>query len=359
LSTGWFDLVSGAARGPAASAARAGLRALSVPFAAGARLRRWLYRRGVLQMHRATIPVISVGNICVGGTGKTPLVEYLARGLMERSRRPAVIMRGYRARPGESGDEASMLRAAFGAGVAVIEDPFRVRGCETAVVEAGADVAILDDGFQHLALCRDLDVVVVDATNPFGFGRLLPAGCLREKPSALRRADAIVITRAQLVPKPDLDALHARLAATAPDAYVLESEYTPHALAGLDGAQRSLEELRGAPVAAFSGIGNPHAFGLTLRRLGARIVLAKRYADHHPFSHAEISWVLEEAARRGAVFVLTTRKDAQRIPTEACARSGAPPVCVVDARLTIRAREPELWDLVARALGETPGAKTP
>jgi len=350
VSTEWFDLVSGSATGAKATLARAGLRALSVPFAAAAGLRRWLYRRGVLASRRAPVPVISVGNITVGGTGKTPLVEYLARGLIERDRKPGIVSRGYKACPGSSGDEASMLRGDLGADVAVVEDPVRHRGCLRAVEEFAADVIVLDDGFQHLALERDVDIVTVDATNAFGFGRLLPAGCLREPPRELRRADCVVVTRTDLVPAADITGLRGRLVEIAPDVLVVESTYAPRQLVGRDGEAREASDLDGARVAAFCGIGNPYAFGMTLRRQGAEVVLARRFADHHDFTRDEILSVFEEARSRSADMVVTTQKDMTRITPALMDGVDGPPLFVLRARFRVRSGEKELWGLIGRAL---------
>jgi tetraacyldisaccharide 4'-kinase len=350
VSSRWFDLVSGNATGTKASLARAGLGVLSVPFAAASGLRRWLYRGGVLRQRRAPIPVISVGNITAGGTGKTPLVEYVVKGLVLRGRRPGVVTRGYGAKRGRSGDEATMLRSNVGAVVGVIEDANRYRGCVRAAQEYSADVAVLDDGFQHLALDRDLDIVVLDATNAFGFGRLLPAGCLRERPEHVARAHVVVITRSDLVPDEDLCALRDELSVLAPEAFVVHAVYRTTVLEGLDGSTRAPESIRDVSMAAFCGIGNPYAFGMTLRRLGAELVLAKRFPDHHVFTQKELIAVFQEAASRGAELVVTTQKDAARIPREHWENTGGIPVYVVRGEFALLDREKDLWKLITMAL---------
>lgn len=350
MRSGWFEIVSGARTGAGASLARAGLAALAVPYAAATWARAWLYRHSILAAGGAGIPVISVGNITVGGTGKTPLVEHLARGLVARGRRPAVVMRGYAATAGSGSDEAAVLRANLGDGVPVVEDPDRRRGAETAAREFGADVAVLDDGFQHLRLRRDLDVVALDATSPFGFGRLLPAGCLRESPRALARAGVIVVTRTELPPERDVENLREHVRLFAPEALVAASTYAPVRLEPLAAdAGAALEDLDGARVAAFCGIGNPHAFGMALRRVGADVVLAERFADHHPFTRDELARVAGEAAARGAALVLTTQKDAARIDPGAWP-GGAPPLYVVRAEFAFADGEEEFWAAVERAI---------
>jgi tetraacyldisaccharide 4'-kinase len=361
LRSEWFDVVSGARRGAGAAFARGVLRALSVPYAVATGARRWLYDAGIVGSARAAVPVLSVGNITVGGTGKTPLVEHLARRLVSRGRRPAVVMRGYGASAAGGSDEATLLRANLGDGVAVVENPNRFEGVQTAARESGADVAVLDDGFQHLALARDLDIVALDATSPFGFGRLLPAGCLREGPAALARAHVIVITRADLPPEADVAELRAHVGRLAPAAGVAESVYAPARLEPLSGeagpALADLANLDGARAAAFCGIGNPYVFGMTIRRLGARLVYSKRFADHHPFSGGELADVAREAGARRADVVLTTQKDAARIPRGAWP-DGSPPLCVLRAEFAFRDGEREFWKAVAGAIAP-PADRTP
>jgi tetraacyldisaccharide 4'-kinase len=345
LKAEWFDIVSGARKGSGAAFARGALRALSIPYAAVTGARKLLYDTGIFAVRHASIPVLSVGNITVGGTGKTPLVEHLARGLATRGLRPAIVMRGYGATAWGS-DEATLLRTNLGEGVAVIENANRFEGVERATGEFGADVAVLDDGFQHLALARDLDIVAVDATSPFGFGRLLPAGCLRETPAALARAQMIVLTRADLAPGADVAEIRAHVERIAPEARVAESVYAPVRIEVLSGeAGLDLAALDGLKVSAFCGIGNPYAFGMTIRRTGAKLVYSKRFADHHPFSEDELGDVAGSAITRGAEIVLTTQKDAARIPKEGWPE-GAPPLCVLRAEFAFREGESEFWEAV-------------
>jgi tetraacyldisaccharide 4'-kinase len=347
----WLDIVSGARSGAAAAAARLGLGALAIPYAGGVRVRRWLYSRGLFRTRRSCVPVISVGNITAGGTGKTPIVEHLARGLASRGRKPGVVMRGYRTGRGTKSDEATILRANLGEGVPVIENPNRHDGAETAACIHGADVVVLDDGFQHLALARDLDILALDATSPFGFGKLLPAGCLRERPGQLARADVVIVTRADIPPAEEVAGLREKACALAPGALVLESTYRPARLetpAGDEGPP--LEDIRHERVAAFCGIGNPHAFGVAVRRLGAEVVLAKSFPDHHPFTGDDLEAVAREAGNRAARLVLTTQKDAARIDPAGWP-DGAPPLHVLRAEFAFAGDgEPAFWARVEEAL---------
>src|SRR5438876_5539483 len=187
------DLISGRARGVGSSLCRLALSVASGPYGSAVHLRNWCYDRGWLPTHRPPVPVISVGNLTAGGTGKTPCVEYLARFLQARGLRPAVLSRGYRGN-GRPNDEALILEANL-PDVPHLQGKDRVTRASQAVRVFGADVLILDDGFQHRRLRRDLDLVLIDAMNPWGHGRLLPRGLLREPISSLRRADAVIVTR--------------------------------------------------------------------------------------------------------------------------------------------------------------------
>ncbi len=227
-----LDILSGQAKGPWPTALRGVLTAAEVPYAVLMRLRRWAYRKELLPSFDPGVPVISIGNLTTGGTGKTPMVAWVVRRLRRICQRPAVLTRGYKAQAGRS-DEAVMLRlqlqrppgslpaaseevaAAIPTEVPVFIDPHRVAAAKAAVA-AGADVLVMDDGFQHLRLKRDLDIVLVDATCPLGFEHVLPRGLLREPPSALAAADALVITHADLLDASSLAALRKRLTFLAP-----------------------------------------------------------------------------------------------------------------------------------------------
>lgn len=231
-------------------------------------LRGALYERGWLPAERVEVPVISIGNLSAGGTGKTPFTIWLAEELLSRGRRPGVVSRGYRSGEGEN-DESRMLAGRLPS-VERIENPERAAGARD-LIARGADVILLDDGFQHRRLRRDLDLVLIDATRPWGLpseseGRapvraLLPRGLLREKPPALARADALVITRSDQVPAETLAELEASLIEQAPGPAILHAVHRPRRLRDVDGGSHELEELDGREVDLASGIGNPDAFG--------------------------------------------------------------------------------------------------
>jgi tetraacyldisaccharide 4'-kinase len=319
---------------------RGGLRVLSWGWALATRARRALFAAGLRKTRRLSVPVLCVGNIAAGGTGKTPFVIWLVRRLRDAGRTPGVLARGYGARAaGRDGlnDEGAVLAEALGADLPQGQggDRFRV-GSRLLADNPQVDVLVLDDGFQHLALGRDLDIVLLDATRPFGFGHLLPRGLLRERPQALRRAGAVVITRAERVDAAALAALEERVRALTA---------APIAVARTRPARDGAEEgLRGARVLACSGIGNPEAFEGTLADLGAEVVARRVLPDHGVLPAGGWPDLLAEASAAGAECIAITRKDAvkyERLP------SG---VTVVDVEMEIERGAEDLLVAIRAAL---------
>jgi tetraacyldisaccharide 4'-kinase len=303
-------LVDGTACGPSAAAARGLLAALALPYCAAVAARNRAYDTGLLPSRAARVPVVSVGNLTLGGTGKTPLVAWVAHRLRDQGRRPAVVSRGYAARPGETSDEAAEL-AILVPGLTHVADRDRVAAAGAAAA-AGADVVVLDDGFQHRRLHRDLDIVAVDATDPFGCGHLFPRGLLREPLAGIRRADAIVLTRATSVDAGRRAEVRAALAAAAGrdrQPAWMEAEHLPVGLRTASGTVRPLDDLRGRRVVGFAGIGNPAAFRSTLTTLGADVVAFHRYPDHHAYDADDLRQLAGQAAGARAELVATTLKD--------------------------------------------------
>ncbi len=304
----YLALVRGEARGPWPALQRLALGAASLPYRAAVRLRNLAYDRGWRRVERAAVPVVSVGNLTVGGTGKTPCVEYVARLYRERGLRVAVLSRGYGSESGPN-DEALVLEENL-PDVPHLQGADRAALARAAVEELESEVLVLDDGFQHRRLARDLDLVLLDATNPWGGGRLLPRGLLREPPSALRRAGALILTRCDQVPAEERESLRQRVARLAPGVPVAETTHRPVALVNSEGDEAPLELLRECPVAAFCGVGNPEAFRRTLADLGADVVAFRAYPDHHAYTRADVD-ELRAWARTlppGCVAV-TTQKD--------------------------------------------------
>ncbi|WP_337175930.1 tetraacyldisaccharide 4'-kinase [Paludisphaera sp.] len=302
----YLKLVRGESRGPLAALARAGLSLGAIGYGVGVGLRNRRFDRGV-DVHRAAVPVVSVGNLTLGGTGKTPMVERLARWYRERNVRVCLLSRGYGGADAVN-DEALVLEENL-PDVPHLQGPDRVRLAEIAVNELESELLILDDGFQHRRLARDLDVVLLDALGPFGLGRLFPRGLLREPASSLRRAGVVVVTRADLVPDDRRAEIRDQARRHAPDAPILEARHTPRDLVDGDGESSPLDGLAGRAVAAFCGIGNPEGFRRTLEGLGCRVVDLRPFPDHHPYSADDVADLARWADSAGAELVLTTQKD--------------------------------------------------
>ena len=309
------------------------------------------YRRGWLTSARLPVPVVSVGNLTFGGTGKTPTVIALVRDLVRHGRHPAVLTRGYgrlRAEPmvvvgpnpetgpDRAGDEPLELAARL-PGVPVIIDADRVRGATTALAR-NADVLVLDDGFQHLRIARDLDVVLIDAGDPWGGGHLAPRGRLREPVAGLGRADAVLVTKVSGADDPVVAEVRRVVAHRAPHAPVLAARLEPCAVRSPEGAAGP-EILDGARVLAVAGLGRPAGFAESLRAAGAEVVATRWFPDHHRFDASELDEALAAAAAVGAV-VATTAKDAVKMPAGAA-------VWVVEVRMTpLDGGWGELWTLL-------------
>ena len=305
-----LDILSGQRGGARAALARAALRAAAGPYAAGMRLRRWLYRRGVLPRRSAGAPVVCVGNLTVGGTGKTPMVAWVVALLKEAGRHPAILTRGYRSGGGE-GDEPALLRALCEAPVVVGAN--RAAAAARALA-GGADVLVMDDGFQYLRLRRDLDVVLVDATRPWGLGHCLPRGLLREPPSALRDADCVVITRSDTADAATLAALRERIARLAPRASLHAAMHAPSHLLDEAGRRRPMEALAGRAVLAVCGLANPAAFFATLEGVGVRLAGRLALDDHVAYTPDVLRRVAAARRQCAAERIVTTEKDRTKLP---------------------------------------------
>jgi tetraacyldisaccharide 4'-kinase len=329
-----------------ANASRAWLRPLSAVYGLVLRLRNAAYDRGWLPQRRAAVPVISVGNITVGGTGKTPFVIELARRLIGWDRRPAILTRGYRGSAEQPADEVLELQDAL-PDVPIVVNADRVAGAAEAHLRHGADCLVLDDGFQHRRLARQLDIVLIDALDPFGGGHTLPAGRLREPLSGLRRADLVVVTRANQAAAQEVRAVVDALQSLVGDQPVIEATVEIAGLAGLDGTTQDPESLRGQRVLAVCGIGNPRSFLLSVRALTAN-VQPMHFADHHHYTSSDVRQIRAAATQFNADWVVTTRKDWVKLAP------GWPPdgprVVRLDMRPGVRAGEDALNAALRQAL---------
>ena len=300
----YYALIRGDRRGPLAALARLSLRAASWPYGLAVRARNRLYDRGWKTVHPAAVPVVSVGNLSVGGTGKTPCVEWVARFYRGLDLQVAIVSRGYGSEAGRN-DEAMLLEENL-PDVPHYQNPDRVAAAEQAVEESESELLVLDDGFQHRRLHRDLDVVLIDATRPAHRDDLLPRGTLREPTNSLRRAGAILLTRCDPA---TVDELRTWLARRFPDKPVATTEHRPTELVGGDQPE-PVETLRGRTVGAFCGIGNPVAFRRTLEGLGATVTAFRTFADHHAYTAADVNDLRAWAERLPTdAMVATTQKD--------------------------------------------------
>ncbi|HEX3316040.1 MAG TPA: tetraacyldisaccharide 4'-kinase [Gemmataceae bacterium] len=303
----YLALVRGERRGLGPNLARLGLGCVSLPYGLGVALRNIAYGRGWTKTHPAGVPVISVGNLTLGGTGKTPCVEWLANWCRGRDLRAAILSRGYGALAGRN-DEALVLEENC-PDVPHLQGADRRALATIAVEELESEVLILDDGFQHRRLGRDLDVVLVDATCPWGHGWLFPRGLLREPASSLGRADVVLLTRCDMTSPAALSRLHEEVRRHAPGAPIAESEHRP--AAWVNGAKSlPADAFASRPVAAFCGLGNPDAFRRTLVSLGAEPIAWRTYPDHHAYSAADVEELsLWARALPPDAVIATTQKD--------------------------------------------------
>lgn len=303
------ELVSGQRTGVVAALMRTTLRLLAIPYWLVTYCRNRLYDRGLLTSHRVPALVISVGNLTVGGTGKTPLVLWLIRWCRQHGRAAAVVSRGYKARDGQPNDEAMEMAARI-PGLVHVQHRDRVAAAHEAIRREGCDIIVLDDGFQHRRIHRDLDVVLLDALEPFGWDHVLPRGTLREPVSGLARADVVALSRADAISAEQRSALRDRARRLAPAADWIEVVHQPIGLIAADGQRRSLDYLRGRTVAAFCGIGNPQGFLHTLHTLGCRVTGFRALPDHYAYPDAEVArlarWV---ETMPGVDTILCTCKD--------------------------------------------------
>ena len=342
----FLELVSGRKGGWRANLWRAALRVASWGYGLVAWVRNRLYDRGWLRVEHVPAQVISVGNLTVGGTGKTPCVEFLARYLNDQGYRVAVLSRGYGS-AGGANDEAMLLEDNL-PNVPHLIGADRVALARTAIEELESEILILDDGFQHRRLARSLDLVLIDATEPWGYGALLPRGLLRESTSALKRADAVILTRCDLVSADRLTSIGKRIAQLTTDKLVIEAEHQPLVWINADGHQVSIGELHNRSGIAFCGIGNPQAFFATLEKLGLNVIERRVYADHYPYSREDVRELEAWAERQSPdAVVLTTQKDLVKLRVS---KLGGRPLWALKIGMTIRKGEARLKQMLANIL---------
>ena len=309
----YLRIVRGESRGVIPSLARAALGVASVPYRVGVGLRNRAFTSGRKPVSRAEVSVVSVGNLTLGGTGKTPMVEWVARRLRQRGLRVAILSRGYGQAEGMN-DEGRVLEDNL-PDVPHLQGADRVGLARIAVEELESQILVLDDGFQHRRLARDLDIVLLDALDPFGLGRLFPRGLLREPVGSLRRAGVVVLSRADLVDEATRAAIRAEAERRAGPLRWAEARHAPLDLVEGEGHSTTLDRLAGVRVAAFCGIGNPEGFRRTLANLGVDLAGFRAFPDHHPYTARDVADLGRWALESGADLALTTQKDSVKLRT--------------------------------------------
>lgn len=330
-------------------------------------VRKFLYAQIPGRRKRVAAHVVSVGNITVGGAGKTPLVEMYAKSWLHKGKKVAIVSRGYGKTRDliqrsaiaetmsppegvrivsngsgiiylsaeEAGDEPRLLSTRVPEAVVLVSRN-RYAACRFAAEELGAEVIVLDDAFQHLRLHRDEDIVAVDATNPFGNGYILPRGILREPLTSLRRATRILITKILPGSDANLSGLLAQLRSVAPEVPVSTTQYVPTHLATMgEGDTLSLDLIKGKKVVGFCGVADPGFFERTLTHLGAQVLGMRRFPDHYRYTSADIASINKDAGNVNADAILTTQKDMVRLPNDI---STACPMYAVAVEITVDSR---------------------
>ncbi len=348
------NLVTGRTRGVAAAAARCLLRAAALPYSAAMRLRNACYERGVLRVHRAPLPVLSVGNLTLGGTGKTPMVAWVARRLRAEAVRVAIVSRGYGATAGSRNDEARELELLL-PDVPHLQHADRVAAARIACEELDMQLVVLDDGFQHRRLHRDLDIVLLDALDPLR-GRVFPGGLLREPFSGLRRAHVVVLSRADAVEADVRRAWRTQVARVAPEALWVEAAHRPRCLRNASGVQQPVDALAAQRVLAFCGIGNPESFHHTLRALRATVAHVETFPDHHPYQRGDLERLARLADEHRADALVCTLKDLVKIQVSSL---GGRPLWAVEIEIDILEGENALAQRLHAAITPKNGVSAP
>lgn len=347
----FLAVVSGQSRGLRAMALRGLLRIAEAPYTGVVQWRNRQFNRG-RNVHRVEVPVISVGNLTVGGTGKTPMVKWIARQLRAQQVRVALLSRGYRAGEGGYNDEALELEQSL-PDVPHLQDPDRVASAQIAIEELEAQLLLLDDGFQHRRIARDLDLVLLDATNPFGFEHVFPRGLLREPVSNLSRAHAVCLTRASHLDSEARKQLRQRVKKLAPQASWSEAMHRPEGLINAAGESSPLTEVAGQKVLGFCGIGNAEAFKRSLLELGVELVGWHPFGDHHRYQAADIRQLCQLAEATQAEQILCTQKDLVKVQQEELAGL---PLRAVAIEMHFLAGQQALADLISDIANQIPQA---
>jgi tetraacyldisaccharide 4'-kinase len=315
----YLSILYGQQGGFTAALIKSTLSAFTYPYSAVLNTREFLYKNSVFKSTRLPVKVISIGNITTGGTGKTPLVEFIARYLLEKNKKVAILSRGYggnnplQKNNDNVNDECLILKENLRE-VPVLAGKDRVSNGKKAIREFGVDCLLLDDGFQYLKLKRDLDIVVIDSLNPFGGENLIPRGSLREPLKNLGRAGLFIISHCNQSKKQIIKSIYTKLNYVNNDAPVCESIHRPmHIESMTDGSILGPEWLMGKRIYGLSAIGNPESFTYTLKGLGADLIKHRKFHDHHNYNREEMGYIVSEARSLDADAIVVTQKDIVKI----------------------------------------------
>lgn len=309
------QLINGQTQGFFAAICRGMLWCLSLPYGLITRLRNLCFDLGIKKVHSVKVPVIAIGNLTIGGTGKTPIVATVVQLLQELGHRPGIVSRGYRADASGENDEKRVLKKLC-PGVPHEQNPDRVAATQKLIDDEGVDTIVLDDAMQHRRIHRDLNIVLIDATNPFGFGYQLPRGLLRESLNGLNRADLVLITRANVASPAKLSQIEATILQCNSNlaGSIHRVSFRPTGLLSANGETQSLNAAQNKPATILTAIGNPEAFVSTCRQFGANIATSMFFPDHHHYTEEDLRQVQLHAEAAEATLILTTLKDLVKIP---------------------------------------------
>ena len=326
---------------------RFGLWILSLLYALIVTFRNVLFDFGIKRVIKVPVPVISVGNITTGGTGKTPMVAWIAKWLRDRDQRVTLLSRGYGGIDGGPNDEALELYRRL-PDVPHLQNPDRVTSALMAIEELEAEVLVLDDGFQHRRLGRNLEIVLIDATCPFGFGYVLPRGLMREPKRGLRRADLIVITRIANVDTEYATQLENRITAICGDTPTIKVSHEPTRLVNSSGNHLPLVSLQGRRIVTFCAIGNPTAFENSIQSIGAQIVESRQFPDHHVFTQDDIDSLESMMDDGDAEMLICTCKDLVKVGID---RIGDHEIWALEIEVVLQSGEDTLNAMLEQTVG--------
>lgn len=354
-----LEIVSGRRQGIRAALTRALLWALTPIYRVGVYRRNRRFDTDKIAVSKVDVPVISIGNLTTGGTGKTPLVIWLCRQVRRLDRRVAIVSRGYGAaknqdRTSKPNDEAMELGQRL-LDVPHLQNPNRFGSATIAIEELETEAIVMDDGFQHRALDRDLDIVVVDATEPFGYGHLLPRGLLREPVKNITRADFVVLSRCDQVSDEEVGRVEAELKRYRPNLPIAKTKVQPSTWMQHDGQEKELSQFVPSPTAdtdstevfVCCAIGNPNSFLNTVTSTGVTVVGQTFFPDHHLYSRADMEAIAEAAIQSGATAIVCTHKDLVKIGVN---QFKGVPIYALVAEIVFLEGEPELLAAVKSTL---------